>query len=166
MSLNTLSITSMDRFDLLPGEHVLTPRHTADIELKVPATLSGPKRTETADGFLWVTDHRVVFAARTVVAAYDAPPQLESLVIPYTTLLKCTFNLPTFSANHLLISFLPDPELGAASNLPAPGRGSSLEVKIIVGDGAGHGVWKRIEGERQRHEHHRSQGEVLPAYSS
>jgi hypothetical protein len=38
------------------------------------------------------------------------------------------------------------------SNLPTPGRGGKLEVKLLVGEGAGHGVWKRIEGERGRWE--------------
>jgi hypothetical protein len=34
--------------------------------------------------------------------------------------------------------------------LPEPGRGGKIEAKIIVGEGAGHGIWKMIEGERER----------------
>lgn len=76
-------------------------------------------------------------------------------------LLSTEFKLPTFSPNHILLSFLPDPKLGAESNLPSPGRGSSLEAKLTVGEGAGHGCWKRIEGERCRAEENRNQEEVL-----
>jgi hypothetical protein len=76
-------------------------------------------------------------------------------------LLSTEFKLPTFSPNHILLSFLPDPRLGAESNLPSPGRGSSLEAKLTVGEGAGHGCWKRIEGERCRAEENRNQEEVL-----
>jgi hypothetical protein len=34
--------------------------------------------------------------------------------------------------------------------LPEPGRGGKIEAKVIVGEGAGHGIWKMIEGERER----------------
>jgi len=42
-------------------EQLLTGPHPADIELRIPATISGPKRTETARGSLYVTDKRVSF---------------------------------------------------------------------------------------------------------
>lgn len=99
---------------------------------------------------------------------YDAPPTLNSLEIghvslsvscfacnhhhtdKYQTLVRsCTYNLPTFSANHIRMSFLPSP---SSNSLPDPGTGQSLEAKIIVGEGAGHAVWKIIEGERSRAE--------------
>jgi hypothetical protein len=57
------------------------------------------------------------------------------------------FNLPLFSPNNILLSFQPDPN---SQSLPEPGRGGKIEAKIIVGEGAGHGIWKMIEGERER----------------
>lgn len=56
--------------------------------------------------------------------------------------------------------FLPDPN-DPESGLPSPGRGAHLEVKVVIGEGAGHGVWKRIEGERQSAEARRKEGEML-----
>lgn len=73
-------------------------------------------------------------------------------------LLSSKFNLPLLGANHILLSFLPDP-LATEASLPSPGRGASLEAKLVVGEGAGHGTWKIIEGERQRSEAMRRQGE-------
>jgi hypothetical protein len=64
---------------------------------------------------------------------------------PYLNSAK--FNLPLFSPNNILLSFQPDP---ASQSLPEPGRGGKIEAKIIVGEGAGHGIWKMIEGERER----------------
>jgi hypothetical protein len=75
-------------------------------------------------------------------------------------LLKATFNLPTFSPNHLLLEFLPDTS-DLNNGLPSPGRGSHLELKVVIGEGAGHSVWKRIEGERQTAEARRKEGEQL-----
>jgi len=57
------------------------------------------------------------------------------------------FNLPLFSPNNILLSFQPDP---SSQSLPEPGRGGKIEAKVIVGEGAGHGIWKMIEGERER----------------
>jgi len=64
---------------------------------------------------------------------------------PYLNSAK--FNLPLFSPNNILLSFQPDPN---SQSLPEPGRGGKIEAKIIVGEGAGHGIWKMIEGERER----------------
>ncbi|WVQ73400.1 hypothetical protein IAR50_002972 [Cryptococcus sp. DSM 104548] len=177
MSLNTVQLGPSDSPLLFPGEELLTPGNTATITLSIPPTRQGPKRTDNAQGRFWVTDHRVIFIANSLntpgssaaaAAAsiappeYDAPPALNSLEIGYTFLRSCTYNLPTFSANHLLINFLPSP----LSSLPDPGRGQGLELKVIVGEGAGHGVWKRIEGERSRAEERGREGENedLPAY--
>ena len=41
------------------GETLCAGPYTADLMLKVPASLNGPKRTENAAGRIWVTDHRV-----------------------------------------------------------------------------------------------------------
>lgn len=38
---------------------MLAGPHCADVALKVPASLTGPKRTQNAAGQIWVTDHRV-----------------------------------------------------------------------------------------------------------
>lgn len=40
-------------------ETVLAGPHFADVALKVPASLTGPKRTQNASGQIWVTDHKV-----------------------------------------------------------------------------------------------------------
>ncbi|WVQ65573.1 uncharacterized protein L199_003751 [Kwoniella botswanensis] len=183
MSINTVHLTPSHNLPLQHGEDVLTAGHTAEIELKVPATIQGPKRTETAKGRIWVTDHRVIFVADTLdlpgpssagtnappnPPGYDAPPVLSSVEIPYTSLRTATYNLPTFSANHLVLAFVPSPTPAGAS-LPNPGIGQFIELKIWVGEGAGHAVWKRIEGERSRVEE-RMRGraeeeEGLPAYA-
>lgn len=41
------------------GEKLLTPGYATDLELKIPATIEGPKRTERAWGRVWLTDQRV-----------------------------------------------------------------------------------------------------------
>lgn len=92
---------------------------------------------------------------------------VTSLIIPYVSrrrstltqpvLLSSKFNLPLLSANNIALSFLPDPL--ERETLPSPGRGASLEAKLIVGDGSAHAVWKIIEGERSRWEEHRRRGE-------
>ncbi|GFZ45002.1 hypothetical protein JCM24511_02728 [Saitozyma sp. JCM 24511] len=178
MSRNTLSLGPRGSPPLQPGESPLTSGNTADIELRIPATMDGPKRVESAKGQLWLTDHRIIFVADSGGAgsssssaaappSYDASEGIRSLVIPYSVLISSTFHLPTFSPNHLLLSFLPDLLSPAPSNLPTLGRGGKLEVKLLVGEGAGHGVWKRIEGERGRwEESRRREGEeALPVYT-
>lgn len=41
------------------GEKLLTPGYSTDVELKIPATIDGPKRTEKSWGRIWLTDQRV-----------------------------------------------------------------------------------------------------------
>ncbi|WWD18652.1 hypothetical protein CI109_103105 [Kwoniella shandongensis] len=176
MSINTVHLSQGNILPLQHGEDVLTAGHTADLELRIPATIQGPKRTENAKGRIWVTDHRVIFIADTLDTpgtsasgasapseppSYDAPPVLSSLEIPYASLKIASYNLPTFSANNVLLTFIPAP---GDTSLPDPGRGQTIEAKVIVGEGAGHGVWKRIEGERMRAEERRKQEDILPAY--
>ncbi|ORY25956.1 hypothetical protein BCR39DRAFT_542733 [Naematelia encephala] len=158
-------------FPILPGENVLTEGNTADLELRIPPTPSGPKRTETAKGRIWVTDHRVIFISErqatstSTSTGYDAPPTLDSLVIPYSHLLIASFNLPLFAPNNLILSFLPSsPE--SSSHLPEVGRGGKIEAKLVVGEGAGHGIWKRIEGERSRYVERQIEEESLPVYTA
>jgi hypothetical protein len=68
-----------------------------------------------------------------------------------TYLRDAKFSLPLFSPNNILLSFQPDPNPESeAHKLPDPGRGGKIEVKIVVGEGAGHGVWKIIQGEMER----------------
>ena len=91
-----------------------------------------------------------------------------------TCVLTSTFHLPTFSPNQILITFLPSPSPPSSTStssadvevLPHPGRGAHLEIKLVVGDGAGHGVWKHVEGQRVRWEEMRLEGEQLPAYGA
>jgi hypothetical protein len=75
-------------------------------------------------------------------------------------LLATQFELPIFSANYILINFLPDPA-DPDPGLPSPGRGAHLELKVSINDGHGHGVWKRIEAERCRLEERRAEDELL-----
>jgi hypothetical protein len=49
---------------LCSGESLLASGNTADIELRIPATMDGPKRVESAKGQLWLTDLRVSRATR------------------------------------------------------------------------------------------------------
>ncbi|WRT67976.1 uncharacterized protein IL334_004950 [Kwoniella shivajii] len=177
MSVNSVQVDQERRPALQHGENFLTPGHTAEVELKVPATIQGPKRTENAKGNIWVTDKRVLFVADTLDTPgtsasaanvpsnppdYDAPPSLSSLEIPYISMRSATYNLPTFSANHLLLTFIP-----SSSSLPDPGTGQYIELKIWIGEGAGHAIWKRIEGERIRaaERQNHSEEEDLPAYA-
>ncbi|OWZ27804.1 hypothetical protein C349_06744 [Cryptococcus neoformans var. grubii Br795] len=171
MSINTVQLTNRSIPQLLQQEDLLTEGNTATLTLNIPPTIQGPKRTENAKGRLWITDRRVIFVTDGLSApwsdsnggppGYDAPPTLNSLEIGHTLLRSCTYNLPTFSANHIRITFLPSP---SSNSLPDPGTGQVLEAKIIVGEGAGHAVWKRIEGERSRAEERGRDGEDLPAY--
>lgn len=46
-------------FPIHEGEHLLTPGYVTDIELRVPATMQGPKRKEMAKGSVFLTDQRV-----------------------------------------------------------------------------------------------------------
>ncbi|WVR06498.1 hypothetical protein IAU60_003529 [Kwoniella sp. DSM 27419] len=184
MSINTVTLGRDQTLHLQPGEEVLTPGHQADIDLRIPATMQGPKRTEKAKGTLWVTDKRVIFvadsidtpgtssraaAAPTEPPGYDSAPALTSIEVPHTTLKSATYNLPLLSPNNILLSFSPSPPNPSQgphiTSLPDPGRGQSLELKLIVGGGMGHAVWKRIEGERTRAEEKRKEEDVLPAYA-
>ncbi len=56
----------------------------------------------------------------------------------------------------MILSFMPD-----GPSLPAPGRGGKIEVKLVVGEGACHTVWKRIEGERSQAEERRAEEDTL-----
>ncbi|KAI9634698.1 uncharacterized protein MKK02DRAFT_37577 [Dioszegia hungarica] len=165
MSLNILA--SGSELELQPGENVLSSGNTADLELRIPATMAGPKRTDYAKGRLWATNQRVIFVGDQPLASGSGSAPIASLVIPYPVLVSSKFNLPLLSANNITLSFLPDP-LVTETNLPSPGRGASLEAKLVVGEGAGHGVWKVIEGERARWEADRRRGEeeALPVYEA
>jgi hypothetical protein len=77
---------------------------------------------------------------------FRSKPMLLKLT-PQQYLNSAKFNLPLFSPNNILLSFQPDP---SSQSLPEPGRGGKIEAKVIVGEGAGHGIWKMIEGERER----------------
>jgi hypothetical protein len=56
---NSPHVTKLRLTSVLLGGQQFTRPYPADLELRVPATISGPKRTETAKGRIWVTDHRV-----------------------------------------------------------------------------------------------------------
>jgi hypothetical protein len=78
---------------------------------------------------------------------------------PQTILLSTKFNLPLLSPNNITLQFLPDPLAPPPATLPNPGRGSALEAKLVVGEGAAHAVYKVIEGERAGAEARRRRGE-------
>ncbi|WOO76836.1 uncharacterized protein LOC62_01G000451 [Vanrija pseudolonga] len=150
MSVNTEEHGSK-AFALLRGEKLLTPGYAAEVELRVPATIEGPKRVENAAGLIWITSERFVVISQapqsdSQMRVYDRPPTLSSLVVPYATIKSNDFSVPLFSANHLLVSFVPDGT--PTSGLPSPGRGGVITAKLVVGDGQAHAVWKRIEAER------------------
>ena len=66
MSLHTVVLTSgRPKLDPTTGEEYLVPFQgfPADLELRIPPTVHGPKRTEKQKGRVWVTDHRIVFVA-------------------------------------------------------------------------------------------------------
>lgn len=52
-----------------------------------------------------------------------------------------------FSANNIMISFVPD-VTHRCPNLPDPGIGQYLTCKMLIDNGFGHNLWKRIEKER------------------
>lgn len=186
------------------GEHLLTPGYGAEIQLKIPATIEGPKSSHTSRGRVWLTDQRVSVAAGTVshncsalylcgVSRYmsrqgvrrrmlqahsrsfssaTSPEMMTTFLVSTTTrnstrsssptyvsiyrqtdlTLQSTirdnaFNVPLFSANNILISFVPD-VTHRCPNLPDPGIGQYLTCKMLVDNGFGHNLWKRIEKER------------------
>lgn len=50
--------------------------------------------------------------------------------------------------NHQLIDFLPDPT-HPDSKLPNPGNDSALTCKLVLAEGLGHSLYKRVEKERE-----------------
>ncbi|BEI86218.1 hypothetical protein CcaverHIS002_0605050 [Cutaneotrichosporon cavernicola] len=154
------------------GEKLLTPGYATDIELTIPATIEGPKRTEKSWGRIWLTDQRIIFIAVKRPGGEDlnAPhrvagaPGLHSLIIPYDTIKDTSFHLPIFSANHQLIQFIPD-LAHPAPNLPNPGSNSALVCKLLLAEGLGHNMYKRIEKERETWLKRLRDGETLPAYT-
>lgn len=167
MSLNTL-LAGSNPPTMAAGERLLTHGHATDAELRIPATIEGPKRTMSSSGRIWVSNHRVIYLADDPTSGIgtSSSSPLTTLEIPYSILLSTKFNLPLLSPNNITLSFLPDPLAPPPATLPNPGRGSALEVKLVVGEGAAHAVWKVIEGERAGAEERRRRGEEedLPAY--
>ncbi|WWC70959.1 uncharacterized protein I206_104911 [Kwoniella pini CBS 10737] len=163
MSINSIKLGQGQNIPLKLGEELLTPGNTVEVELKVPATIQGPKRIETAKGKIWITDQRVIFIANSIdnpgpstitssqpnPPKYDSPPILSSIEIPYLVMKFVNYNLPTFSANHILIKFIP---IENNNSLPNPGIGQFIELKLWIGEGLGHSIWKRIEGEKNKQE--------------
>ncbi|ODN73981.1 hypothetical protein L202_07475 [Cryptococcus amylolentus CBS 6039] len=174
MSINSVKFGPGERPVSSQGEGLMPPSVDATVTLSIPPTRQGPKRAEIVQGRLWVTECRVIFAAHSMFSTtqssaassdppgYDVTPALTSFEIRHTSIQSCTYNLPTFSANYILLTFLPAP----GSSLPDPGTGQSLELKIVVGQGSGHRLWKIIEGERNRAEERRTEAdnEALPVY--
>ncbi|KAL1413153.1 hypothetical protein Q8F55_000902 [Vanrija albida] len=170
MSVNTEE-HGKQSFALRRGETLLTPGYAVELEVRVPASLEGPKRVEAAGGLIWITSERFVVIAQTPASesqmrmSYPRAPTLSSLDVPFATIKSNEFAVPLFSANHLLVSFVPDPAV-AQPGLPHPGRGGAITAKLVVGDGVAHAVWKRIEAERAAWEERRRNEDALPLYTS
>lgn len=64
-----------------------------------------------------------------------------------STIRDSEFKVPLFAANSILVSFVPD-ITHRTPNLPDPGIGQYLTCKMLVDNGFGHNLWKRIEKER------------------
>lgn len=58
MSANTVPAGS-NGAPIHRGEHLLTPGYASSCELRVPATMEGPKRSDRSVGAVWLTDQRV-----------------------------------------------------------------------------------------------------------
>jgi hypothetical protein len=58
MAANTIK-AGANGFPIHRGEHLLTPGYHTELELKIPPTTEGPKRSEWAVGRVWLTDERV-----------------------------------------------------------------------------------------------------------
>ncbi len=89
-------------------------------------------------------------------------PTIKSLSLPYVSpdravrlieklsvhvqavILQTKFNQPLFSTNNITIQFMPVLD----GNLPSPGRGSYLEIKLAFKEGKVHEFWKLIEATR------------------
>lgn len=69
MARNTIP-EGAERTPIHLGEHLLTPGYGAEIQLKIPATIEGPKSSHTSRGRLWLTDERVSSA---VAASVGVP---------------------------------------------------------------------------------------------
>jgi hypothetical protein len=68
--------------------------------------------------------------------------------------------VPLFSTNHINIMFGPDSSY-ATTNLPDPGNEAHLIVRLDVGMGFGHNLYKRIEKERHGWLQRQREGEPL-----
>lgn len=67
----------------------------------------------------------------------------------------------------MVLHFKPDPTLPLdPTGLPEPGRGGKIEAKVIVGEGAGHGLWKAIEAERERWSQKQREENTLRAFEA
>ncbi|GMK57314.1 hypothetical protein CspeluHIS016_0401480 [Cutaneotrichosporon spelunceum] len=171
MAANTIA-WGETRAPIHVGEKLLTPGYATDLKLTIPATIEGPKRTETSWGRIWLTDQRIIFIAHKAPGEEDLnaghhvgrAPELHSLIIPYDTIKETSFHLPIFSTNHQLIQFLPDPT-HPTPGLPNPGSNSALVCKLLLADGLGHSMYKRIEKEREAWLKRLREGETLPAYT-
>lgn len=107
-------------------------------------------------------------------------PAIKSLSLPYVSdrqaklldetlsdhvqsaILQTKFNQPLFSTNNITIRFMPVPD----GNLPAPGRGSYLELRLAFREGKVHEFWKMIEATREEDRTARLDAEALREYAA
>lgn len=47
------------------------------------------------------------------------------------------------------------------TNLPPVGRGGKIEAKFVVGEGAGHGLWKKVEAEKEGFKRRKEEEDTL-----
>lgn len=178
----------------LPGETIIQAIPTVELQLQIPPTTEGPKRKEDAWGKVFISDKRIIFLGYTPKTApstgmesqigydHDAPrmppeftnstissdgnarkePTIKSLSLPYAVILQTKFNQPLFSTNNITIQFMPVPD----GNLPSPGRGSYLEIKLAFKEGKVHEFWKLIEATRAADRTTRLDAEALPRYEA
>lgn len=97
MSRNSVPVGA-ERTPIHLGEHLLTPGYGAEIHLKIPATIEGPKSSHTARGRLWLTDQRVGVSAEHCLAVRDTTDsRLSSLVTSLVTTTTCSVSTTTQS---------------------------------------------------------------------
>jgi len=68
MAANTIR-TGSNGFPIHRGENLLTPGYLTELELRIPPTTEGPKRTDIAHGRIWLTDERVGIEWRAALGA-------------------------------------------------------------------------------------------------
>ena len=167
MSLNWVMLDERKQPVPLPNERILDTIPSTQLVINIPQSPA-----LSATGTAWLTSHRFVFVAnapqstspfdlisQTITATPAAPSaKLDSLSLPWTSVLSTSFVQPYFAANYLAMDVRPAQggglELGTTVEVRLVERGMYEFVKMVEGVRV-----KAIEKAREERI-----GEPLPLY--